>query len=72
MQHPDEAPAPAMPLNAVLRDHVDWVLPVTKIPDLLVRLVHGARVEPDSSPRSREPSSSRAADPARPIDLSFE
>ena len=46
-QHPDEAQAPAMPLNAVMRDHVDWVLPVSQIPELLVRLAHGEPVEPD-------------------------
>jgi chemotaxis response regulator CheB len=52
-QKPEEAPAPAMPLNAVVRDHVDWVLAVSELPDVLVRLARGETVErmaPDRAP----------------------
>lgn len=46
VQRPDEAGAPGMPLNALMRDHVDWVLPIAEIADVLVRLAHGEAVEP--------------------------
>lgn len=48
VQRPDEAPAPGMPLNALRRHHVDWVLPVAMMPAVLVRLARGGEVEATS------------------------
>jgi len=58
-QSPDEAKAPVMPTNAVLRDHVDWILPIAEIRELVLRLVHipslGREGVPCPRPRERGP-----------------
>ena len=51
VQHPDEAPARGMPVNALVRDHVDWVLPVSEMPPVLIRLAHGQSVDRDPTRR---------------------
>jgi chemotaxis response regulator CheB len=43
-QSPEEAPHPSMPRNAIARDHVDAVLPVTEMPGVLAALVEGRPV----------------------------
>ena len=54
VQDPDEAQAPIMPLNAVLHDHVDRVLPVAEIGGALVRLAGGnGAVAPLGQPPGR-------------------
>jgi two-component system chemotaxis response regulator CheB len=44
-QEPSEAAYPAMPLNAMLFDHIDAVLPLDGIADALVTLAHGGALE---------------------------
>ena len=41
VQDPDEAEAPALPMNAVLHDHVDLVLPLDDLAPALVQLAAG-------------------------------
>ncbi|WP_447983022.1 chemotaxis protein CheB [Nitrospira sp. Nam74] len=41
VQDPHEAKMPAMPMNALRYDHVDLVVPLSKIPAMLVNLVQG-------------------------------
>jgi two-component system chemotaxis response regulator CheB len=45
VQHPSDAPARGMPVNALVRDNVDWVLPVSEMSSVLLRLVNGEAVE---------------------------
>ncbi|PWU19627.1 MAG: hypothetical protein C5B48_13330 [Candidatus Rokuibacteriota bacterium] len=45
VQDPEEAQAPSMPLNAVLHDHVDLVLPVARIAAALVQLARGDAID---------------------------
>jgi two-component system chemotaxis response regulator CheB len=51
VQDPDEAQAPGMPRNAVLKDHVDLVLSLAEIPGVLVRLANGEAVDVAASAR---------------------
>ena len=54
VQSPHEALAPVMPMNAVMRDHVDWILSVAEIRELLLRLARAPSTEGDAlSPNSR-------------------
>ena len=62
VQHPDDAEWPAMPRNALNRDHVDRALPLAEIGPLLVRLVRG---RPVPACRFRTNISSRIASPHR-------
>jgi two-component system chemotaxis response regulator CheB len=45
VQHPGEAEAPGMPVNALTEDHVDGVLPLDLIGDVLATLAQGGVVE---------------------------
>jgi len=54
-QSPDEAKAPVMPTNAVLRDHVDWILPIAEIRELVLRLVHIPSLEREGGAVSPTP-----------------
>jgi two-component system, chemotaxis family, protein-glutamate methylesterase/glutaminase len=45
VQNPAEAPHPSMPQNAIARDHVDAVLPVSEMPGVLAALAEGSSVE---------------------------
>ncbi|HVF43983.1 MAG TPA: chemotaxis protein CheB [Pyrinomonadaceae bacterium] len=45
VQHPDDAVAPAMPLNAIKRVEVDHIVPVSEIAPLLVRLTEAGAEE---------------------------
>jgi two-component system chemotaxis response regulator CheB len=49
VQDPREAKMPTMPLNALTRDHVDLVLPLSEIPPTLERLARGEAVETSAS-----------------------
>jgi two-component system chemotaxis response regulator CheB len=49
VQDPQQARAPIMPFNALARDHVDWVVTVEQMPDLLLQLVQAEAVD-DRSP----------------------
>ena len=40
---------PTMPLNALTRDHVDLVLPLSEIPPTLERLARGEALETSAS-----------------------
>jgi two-component system chemotaxis response regulator CheB len=41
IQDPKEALVPTMPLNALSRDHVDLVLPLSRLPAILTKLAQG-------------------------------
>jgi two-component system chemotaxis response regulator CheB len=45
VQHPDEAPHPWMPANAIAFDHVDAVLPLEEIAAVLSSLARGCAVD---------------------------
>lgn len=44
VQDPAEALVPSMPINALLYDHVDLVLPLTELASLLIPLIAGQQV----------------------------
>ncbi|WP_447985875.1 chemotaxis protein CheB [Nitrospira sp. Nam74] len=44
VQDPSEAMMPSMPINALLYDHVDLVLPVTELASILIPLMGGEQV----------------------------
>lgn len=50
-QDPREASFASMPLNAIQRDHVDHILPVSKIAALMVRLAKESVMARSSNPR---------------------
>ena len=52
VQDPDEAEWPSMPNNALKRDHVDHVLPIRDMGELLTRLVR--ETAPPSAPLSED------------------
>jgi two-component system, chemotaxis family, protein-glutamate methylesterase/glutaminase len=51
VQHPGDAPYPAMPQNAMRQVPVDYVLPVSEIPALLIRLAGGPLYTAWESPK---------------------
>ncbi|WP_447986986.1 chemotaxis protein CheB [Nitrospira sp. Nam74] len=44
VQDPSEAMMPSMPINALLYDHVDLVLPLTELASILIPLMAGEQV----------------------------
>lgn len=54
VQHPDDAVAPAMPLNAIKHVEVDHIVPVSEIAPLLVRLTETPVAEEGARPVSEE------------------
>ncbi len=54
VQHPDDAYAPAMPLNAIKRVEVDHIIPLKDIAPLLVRLTEAPAGEEGGRPVSEE------------------
>jgi two-component system chemotaxis response regulator CheB len=54
VQHPDDAVAPSMPLNALLHVPVDHCLPLAELGPLLVRLVSEPIQEPEVLPMSEQ------------------
>ena len=54
VQHPDDAVAPAMPLNAIKHVEVDHIVPLKEIAPLLVRLTETPAVEEGARPVSEE------------------
>lgn len=61
IQDPDEAEVPAMPLNAMRRGQIDYVLPVEEMPRVIMGLlVNGrptrTRQSPSKRPRTESPS----------------
>ena len=54
VQNPEEAFAPAMPLNAIKRVEVDHIVPLKEIAPLLVRLTEAPSVEEGARPVSEE------------------
>ena len=54
VQNPEEAYAPAMPLNAINRVEVDHIIPLKEIAPLLVRLTEAPAVEEGARPVSEE------------------
>lgn len=54
VQHPDDAFAASMPLNAIKRVEIDQILPVKEIGPMLLRLVNTPAVEEVKHPVSKE------------------
>ncbi|HVF68704.1 MAG TPA: chemotaxis protein CheB [Pyrinomonadaceae bacterium] len=54
VQHPDDAVAPAMPLNAIKHVEVDHIVPLNEIAPLLVRLTETHAEEEGARPVSEE------------------
>jgi len=54
VQHPDDAFAPAMPLNAIKHVEVDHVVPLKEIAPLLVRMTEAPAAEEGARPVSEE------------------
>ena len=54
VQHPDDAFAPAMPLNAIKQVEVDHIIPLVEIAPLLVRLTEAPTAEEGVRPVSEE------------------
>jgi two-component system chemotaxis response regulator CheB len=54
VQHPEDAYAPSMPLNAIKQVEVDHILPLTEIAPLLVRLTQNPASEEGAHPVSKE------------------
>jgi two-component system chemotaxis response regulator CheB len=54
VQHPEDAFAPAMPLNAITHVEVDHIVPLKEIAPLLVRLTETQAEEEGASPVSEE------------------
>jgi len=54
VQHPEDAIAPSMPLNALKHVEVNHVVPLAKMPALLASLAHGPAPEGRSKPMSKK------------------
>ena len=65
VQDPDEAEVPAMPLNAMRRGEVDYVLPVDEIPRVITGLLMNGRPARAKKPLSK-PAKSDAPSPELP------
>jgi two-component system chemotaxis response regulator CheB len=66
VQDPDEAQAPSMPLNAMRRGGVDYVLPAKEMAGVIMGLLMSERDRhPRKSPRAR-PGKTEAPNPERP------
>ena len=53
VQHPDEARHESMPASAIRRDHVDAILTLRQMADVLPDLVAGAPLQPEAAATPR-------------------
>jgi two-component system chemotaxis response regulator CheB len=66
VQDPDEAQAPSMPLNAMRRGGVDYVLPVEEMPRVIMGLLMNERDRRERKLPGKRPRKTEAPTPERP------